>query len=100
MAGGVLYGRARGSARGRVSDEPARATSSKDAGPYQDAGAGRTESAVSVFFAGPREAEGAAKSTREGQGENSLFRRREEGVCAPARNRKDGARNFRRGIFA
>ena len=66
----------------------------------QDAGAGRTESAVSVFFAGPREAEGAAKSTREGQGENSLFRRREEGVCAPARNRKNGARNCRRGIFA
>src|SRR5229473_8614881 len=31
------------------------------------------------------------------QGENSLFRRREEGVCAPARNRKNGARNCRRG---
>src|SRR5260370_24192905 len=88
MAGRVLYGRARGSARGRISDEPARAASSEDAGTPQDAGAGRTEPAVSLFFAGSREAERAAKSTREGQAENPLFRRRKEGVCAPARNRK------------
>src|SRR5258707_5215186 len=88
MAGRVLYGRARGSARGRVSDEPARAASSEDAGTSQDAGAGRTEPAVSLFFAGPGEAKRAANSTREGQAENYLFRRREEGVCAPARNRK------------
>src|SRR6266699_2283379 len=88
MAGRVLYGRARGSARGRISDEPARAASSEDAGTPQDAGAGRTEPAVSVFFAGPREAKRAANSTREGQAENSLFRRCEEGVCSPARNCK------------
>src|SRR6266700_3728661 len=88
MAGRVLYGRARGCACGRVSDEPARAASSEDAGTPQDAGAGRAEPAVSLFFAGPREAKRAANSTREGQAENSLFRRREEGVCSPAWNRE------------
>src|SRR5713101_9337859 len=54
----------------------------------QDAGAGRTEPAVSLFFAGPGEAKRAAKSTREGQAENSLFRRRKEGVCSLARDRE------------
>src|SRR5712692_7008542 len=88
MAGRVLYGRARGSARGRVSNEPAGAASSEDAGTPQDAGAGRTEPAVSLFFAGPGEAKRAAKSTREGQAENSLFRRRKEGVCSLARDRE------------
>src|SRR5260370_34956751 len=88
MAGRVLYGRAGGRHWGRIADEAARAEPSEDAGTPQDAGAGRTEPAVSLFFAGSREAERAAKSTREGQAENPLFRRRKEGVCAPARNRK------------
>jgi len=46
------------------------------------------KSAVSLFFANPGEAERAAKSTREGQAEDFIFRRREEGVCSAARNRE------------
>lgn len=45
------------------------------------------------------EAEGAAKSTRERQAENFIFRRRAEGVCSPARNRET-ERNCPRRTFA